>query len=458
MSVQNGSPRFLNGPAPRRARFSGPHLVTTGVLDRRTKEPARRGPPVFHDRTVSQEDRTVEGLYRSLDAVPPDAIVPVIRTALIETIKATEVALLLADYADLSLEPFDHADQGGHVGGCSQPIDSTLPGACYRRQEVIVEHVDGEEAWRIWAPVTVRSERFGVLDIEMPAAPGPRDRAVAAQIASALGYVLANARRYTDVFERVRRRRRLALAAEMQWELLPVLGYDAAEFRLAGSLEPAYEVGGDNFDYAVDGHRLIVSISDAMGHGLRAALIGTLVVTAMRNSRRGGHGIVEQVQTANDVLCDQFGGESYVTTLVMEIDTLTGHGTAVNAGHPAAWRQGPDAGEQVVLLPDPPLGMFPDTSYSAQAVELERGDRLVLLTDGILDAGPSRGDPLGIERFAALVSDHRRSPPNEFVREVTRAALAHRSGDLLDDATLLCLDWLGPGSGRPFGAADHARR
>jgi serine phosphatase RsbU (regulator of sigma subunit) len=263
-------------------------------------------------------------------------------------------------------------------------------------------------------------------------------------VACALAYVIASARRYTDVFERVRRRRHLALPAEMQWELLPVLGYDSPEFSLAGSLEPAYDIGGDSFDYAIDDHLLTLSISVAMGHGLRASLCATLAITAMRNARRAGERILDQVTVANRVLGEQFGGDIFITTLIMELDTRTGRGTAINAGHPPAWRHGPTSVGPIELPPDPPLGMFAEGTFHTHPVRLAPGDRLVLLTDGILDAGPSRGESFGMDRFAALVADNRAAPPREFVRQLTRAVLAHRGADqLADDATLLCLDWTG---------------
>jgi serine phosphatase RsbU (regulator of sigma subunit) len=392
---------------------------------------------------VAAGGNLVDRLYRTLDEVPPDKMMPVIGTALAETIDATDVVLHLADYGEVTLERFGPERREASDGESSVPIDSSVPGACYRSQEVSVGPSEGEPGWTICAPVTVRAERFGVLEVTVPSAPAAEAGPIAAQVASALAYVVASARRYTDVFERVRRRRDLALAAEIQWELLPVLGYDAAEFRLAGSLEPAYDIGGDNFDYAIDGSRLTLSISDAMGHGLRAALCATLAVTAMRNSRRAGRDVVEQIHVANRALHEQFGGDMFVTMLALEFDIGTGRGTAVNAGHPPAWRHGPASVGSVELRADQPLGMFADSAYGPQTVDLVPGDRLVLLTDGILEAGPTRDEILGLERFAAMVEDHRGASPREFVRQVTRAVLAHRGSDLLDDATLLCLDWRG---------------
>ena len=385
----------------------------------------------------------VDELYRALDQVPPDGMLPVIRVALRDAIEATRVTLLLADYAEVTLERFDLDAAAAPSEGRSRSIDSTVPGACYRDQKIVTDPDADEARWTVCAPVSVRSERFGVLEVELPTRPSSDAEEAVTQVACALAYVIASARRYTDVFERVRRRRTLALAAEMQWELLPVLGYDAPEFRLAGSLEPAYEIGGDNFDYAIDGDLLTVSISDAMGHGLRAALCATLAVTAMRNGRRAGHGVVEQAGVANHALLEQFGGDMFVTILAMEIDVRTGRGTAVNAGHPPAWRHGKTSIGSMELNPDPPLGMFPESTYRPQPVQLSPGDRLVLLTDGITEAGPDRDDTLGLDRFTALVAEHREAPPREFVRHVTQAVLAHGVDHLRDDATLLCLDWMG---------------
>jgi serine phosphatase RsbU (regulator of sigma subunit) len=64
------------------------------------------------------------------------------------------------------------------------------------------------------------------------------------------------------------------------------LALEAPEYAVAGALEPAYEVGGDTFDYAAQPEALTVSVTDAMGHGLQAALLAGLAVAALRNARR----------------------------------------------------------------------------------------------------------------------------------------------------------------------------
>src|ERR671920_752373 len=140
----------------------------------------------------------------------------------------------------------------------------------------------------VYLPVSVRAERLGVLAVTLRGTGLDREVGeVLDDVVRVLGYVLTGARRYTDRFEMLRRRRELGLAAEIQWELLPSLAFELPAFSVAGTVEPAYEIGGDNFDYAVSAHRLTVAVSDAAGHGLRAALLASLSCTAMRNARRG---------------------------------------------------------------------------------------------------------------------------------------------------------------------------
>ena len=384
----------------------------------------------------------VTELQRALDAAPPHAVVPVLAGVLEDHFGAKDTTLLLADYSETVLERFDAA---ATIGSGDRPVllEGTSAGRAYRIQRPVIE--DDGPAWTGYFPVSVRSERFGVLTVVLPFPPGPEVAVVLEVVSRTLGYVVAAARRYTDVFERVRRRRNLALAAEMQWELLPVLGYVAAEFSLAGALEPAYEVAGDSFDYAVEAERVWISATDAMGHGLRAAMLASLAVNAIRNSRRGGGGLLEQATLAGRVVAEQFGGADFLTGLLLCIDLATGRAEAVNAGHGLAWRVRDGAVEPVPLEADPPLGPFLEVGYRLQPLDIEPGDRLVVVSDGVLEAGPVRGDGFGADRLGELLHVTRPRSPTECVRLVVDAVTKHQQGDLRDDVTVVCLDWFGPG-------------
>jgi serine phosphatase RsbU (regulator of sigma subunit) len=397
----------------------------------------------------------VGALLRSLDEAPPTDLVDVCSSWLVRHIGARACVLLLSDYAEASLEPVGRGR--GAAGLRSQDLVGSAAGEAYREQHIVamaVDHPDdvpaagavtggvGGPALVVYLPVSVRSERLGVLAITLPGADLDPDVAqVLEDVARVLGHVLTGARRYTDRFEMLRRRRELGLAAEIQWELLPSLAFELPDFSIAGTVEPAYEIGGDNFDYAISAHRLTVGVSDAAGHGLRAALLASLSCTAMRNARRANCTIVEQARAANGHLVEQFPGSDFVTGLLLDLDVDTGVGTILNAGHPPPLLVRDGAVSELVLAAGYPLGLMTPVEYPMHPIRLQPDDRLLLFTDGITEAHRPGHREFGYRRLAAMLAEHRHLPPAELVRRITHAVTESCHGELNDDATAVCLDW-----------------
>ncbi|HET6259245.1 MAG TPA: PP2C family protein-serine/threonine phosphatase [Pseudonocardia sp.] len=397
----------------------------------------------------------VGALLRSLDEAPPTDLVDVCSGWLARRVSARACVLLLADYAEASLEPVTRGPGAARI----QPQDLALSaaGEAYREQRSITAALDhpgeapaagaapggtGGPELVVYLPVSVRAERLGVLAVTLPGHDLGREvEEVLEDVARVLGHVLTGARRYTDRFEMLRRRRELGLAAEIQWELLPSLAFELPGFSIAGTVEPAYEIGGDNFDYAVSAHRLTVAVSDAAGHGLRAALLASLSVTAMRNARRAHCSIVEQADAANRYLVEQFPGPDFVTGLVLELDVDSGEGMLLNAGHPPPLLLRDGAVSEFVVAPALPLGLTPSARYPLHPFRLEPGDRLLLFTDGITEAHQRGEREFGYRRLGAMLAEHHDLTPPEFVRHVTRAVTESCNGELNDDATAVCLDW-----------------
>lgn len=378
-------------------------------------------------------------LIRELDRAAPFDLVEVCERWLQRRIRARWSALLLVDYSQTILEPVPgHGSDDPKIQ--RQAVRDSPAGEAYREQRAVSAPLDSRDVVA-YLPVTIRTERLGVLMVAMDPSAGQHVPDIMLDAARVLAHVLASARRYTDRFETLRRRRDLGLAAEIQWELLPVLAYELPSFSIAGALEPTYDIGGDTFDYAVSSSTLTISITDAVGHGLAAALLASLAVTAMRNSRRCGENLLRQATVANNVLNEQFPGTNFVTGLLLELDVSTGSGMVVNAGHPPPMLLRQGTVEHLELVADLPLGLFENTVYRTQAFNLLPADRLLLMTDGIPEAHPRGGVPFGVERVEGLLREQVAKPPSEFVRELTAAVLDFKNGELADDATAVCLDW-----------------
>ena len=178
-------------------------------------------------------------------------------------------------------------------------------------------------------------------------------------------------------------------------------------------------------------------MTDAMGHTMDAALLATVLVGALRNARRRGVGLAEQARLANDALAEQAGKSQFVTGLVVRIDLPAATASVVNAGHPPPLRLRAAQVEQVHLEVDHPFGLQAGGGHRVQALPLEVGDRLMFVTDGMLER-----DAAGLN-IAAILAEGAGMHPREAVQHLTQAVLQISGGQLRDDATALCLDWQG---------------
>ena len=380
-------------------------------------------------------------LLPALDAAFPTDLVGVLAGFLAEHAGADSVELLLADYdlEQLVRVRWDEPAASAH----SVPVVGTPAGEAYTTQQVVAVPTGGLTT--VHVPVSLRAERLGVLEVRLSGSTPPDVLEGLLQVATVTAYVVFGAGRFTDMYEQARRRKPLALDAEMQWNLLPVRAFAGPHFEIAGQLMPAYDVGGDCFDYSVESTGLYLTLTDGMGHGVHASLLDTLAVSALRNSRRAGGSLVDQAQQAQAALTAQFGGISFVSAFIARVDLATGNVRAVNAGHPTGWRIRAGRIEPVRLRAQLPLGLDPATRYVEQDFDLDPGDRLFLASDGVTEAAPRGSEPFGDEKLRGMLLVTATAPPHEAVRQVLRTASAYQRGKFRDDATALCLDWHGVG-------------
>jgi serine phosphatase RsbU (regulator of sigma subunit) len=390
---------------------------------------------------------SLDVLLEAVEAAPPAAAADVVGAALSQELGARHVSFLIADYSGRSLIRLSHlphdaaASAAGPERSASVPLRGTPHGRALAEQEVHVVAQDGHH--HVFAPVTSRGEAIGVLELTLTTAPDEDTIASVGLAAHALAYVVIANRRFTDLYEWGQRSLPLSLEAEIQHRLLPgSYTLEAGQFTLAGWLEPAGDVGGDTFDFSVERDTLHVSMTDAMGHTLNAALLATVLVGALRNARRRGVGLAEQAYSANAALAGHAEDEEFVTGQLVRVDLSSGTARIVNAGHPAPIRVRDGHAERVALISDLPFATSPSPTYRAQELPLRAGDRLVFLTDGMLERNAAAVDALSI------LTASRHLHPREAVQDLTRRVVQACGGELRDDATILCLDWHGGPPGR----------
>jgi serine phosphatase RsbU (regulator of sigma subunit) len=378
------------------------------------------------------------------DASPVEAVEAVTRE-LGAALGARTVSFLIADLGGRALVrlahvPFDgtgEARRDGDEVATVLPFDGGPAEQALRTQTARV--LAGPDDWTVLAPVTERGEVIGLLELVLPEEPGASVLKDITRTAHALAFVVIANRRHTDVFEWGQRTTPFTLSAEIQRRLLPAsFTCEASAFTLSGWLEPAASIGGDTFDYSLGRNVLHFSVTDAMGHGVAAALTATLGVGSLRNSRRRGAGLVEQAVAANAAVAEHAGVRgSFVTAVLGRLDLRTGVCTLLNAGHiPPLLVRGGNA-EPVRLPGNFPLGMFAEADFRAGETTLQPGDRLVVVTDGMRERNAAALDLPAILRSIGDLH------PREAVRALADAVLEVAGPALADDATLLMLDWYG---------------
>jgi serine phosphatase RsbU (regulator of sigma subunit) len=397
----------------------------------------------------AQSKLDIGELLAAVENAPPVGAADVVGELLARTLDASEVAFLIADFGGDAVIRLSHTGRlpTGTLGreiAERVPLSGTAHGRALAAQAVRVDPEAG--GWRVLAPVTNRGEAIGILELFLDGEPDQRCVEDVALAAHALAYVVIANRRFTDLFEWGQRSVPLSLAAEIQHRLLPsTYTCEAAQFALAAWLEPAGEIAGDTFDFSLERDVLHLSMTDAMGHALESAILATVLVGALRNGRRAGLDLAEQAGRASAELAAYFRRSEYVTGQLARVDLRAGTARLVNAGHEPPLRVRGGRVGYIDLQADLPFGLG-EHSYRVQALPLAPGDRLVFLTDGLVERN---GPDIDIQ---ALVAESAEMHPREAVQHVIRSVLKAAGGQLKDDATVMCLDW--HGGAQPLRTSD----
>ncbi|RAG86196.1 serine/threonine-protein phosphatase [Streptacidiphilus pinicola] len=352
-----------------------------------------------------------------------------------------DAVLLLQDYEQLFLSPLSH---DGCASTGPQPIVGSPAGQAFVEERLVARpEADG---LRVYLPLTDGGDSLGVLALSVDRL-DDRERADLTRLATLVASLLTSRDRSTDLFTRARRRRPMTVAAEIQWSLLPPLTMSVPEVEVAGFLEPAYEVAGDSFDYALNGDTLHAAVIDAMGHGLKAAVMATAAIGAYRHARRAGVGLAEIYAYMDEVIADQFDPEHFATAQMMRLDVPTGRLQWVNAGHPAPLLV---RDHDVVRILDGPTTLpvgFGGEKPLVSEVNLQPGDRIVCFTDGVVEEHTSGGIQFGRTQLIDIAARVGRAGNGlaATTRALSHALKAARGGRTSDDATIFLIEWRGPG-------------
>ncbi len=383
-------------------------------------------------------------LRQSHHARPDDLPQMAMRAA--PLVDATAMIIYLVDHQQRELLPL--------LGGTAphrQPfkIDGTIGGRAFSMLTTFISDTE-PDGLRVWLPLVDGAERMGVLEVVTDTALSDTAMDDCMAVASLLAEMVVTRSFYSDTVERLRRREPMQLAAEMLRAQLPPLSFSTGHLFISGILEPCYDVGGDAFDYAVNGDTAHLALFDAVGHGsaggMRAVMLASLALAAYRNARRAGLDLTATYHHIDDAV-RAHDRRGLITAVLAEFDQRTGALRVISAGHPSGIviRRG----RVVKVLPTPtalPVSLGDKRAPIVVEEILEPGDQLLLYTDGIIEARSPTGEQFGIERLTEFatkaVADQ--LPPPETTRRLVHAILGYQDDRLQDDATVLLAEWRSP--------------
>jgi serine phosphatase RsbU (regulator of sigma subunit) len=383
---------------------------------------------------VALPDGLLGSAVRRAQLAAPDHLME----ALVEPCRAAGVdrpELYLVDHDGVTLTPAPRParepdpDRGLPIGG-------TAAGEAFTAQVPIEVVEDGRT--RLWLPVTESRCRLGVLSVLVDELDDDRRR-WCVDLAEVVAQLSRTRQQYTDSFHRARRRQPMDLAAELQWGLLPPLDFACEGVTIAALVEPAYHIGGDVFDYAVNEGIVHFGIVDSMGHALYSAIVAGLVIGTYRNRRRAVTDLVGTIEAMDEAVAEQFGGDRFATVGLGELDVRTGECRWVNAGHPLPFVVRGSTVEEVHCPPRLPVGLGGAPAEVATVV-LEPGDRFVCFSDGVTEASAPSGEHFGEAGLRAALEGGAGTPAGALVHRVIAGAIEHQGGDQRDDATMVLLE------------------
>ena len=244
----------------------------------------------------------------------------------------------------------------------------------------------------------------------------------------------------------------LRVAHDIQMSILPKmlpLLPERAEFDLHAAMVTAKEVGGDFYDFfEIDDNHLCLVIADVAGKGVPAALFMAVTKTLLKANAKAGRSAAEILGMVNDEIARDNEQSMFVTVFCGILDLTSGELVYTNAGHnpPVLMRRGA-APEWLPGKPQLVVGAMPATRYCSSSIVLDRGDRLMLYTDGVTEAVDLDGTFYGEQRLLQDVAHSSGSVRDDVAALITAVESFAAGTEPADDITVMLVEFRGPGIG-----------
>jgi phosphoserine phosphatase RsbU/P len=296
---------------------------------------------------------------------------------------------------------------------------------------------------RMGAPIQAHGVSYGVIYVEGEGRTFHKeDVDLLTSIAAQAGLAIHTTRMHQQLVQRQRLERDLRVARQIQRSLLPAKVPDVVGLEFAVHYEPAYEIGGDFYDFIWhDKSHLAFVVGDVAGKAISAALYMARLTSELRSRAGIARTPARLLRRVNEEML-QLGDEGMFATLIYAIYDLNSRTLVfTNAGHvvPLLRREGrvyPLHAERAHVAP---IGVMANMEIGEARVQLHTGDLLVLTTDGIHEARDAQGNEYGVKRLSRRIRTAR-GTPDDVVKSILQDVDSHvATGSQGDDITIVAM-------------------
>lgn len=234
----------------------------------------------------------------------------------------------------------------------------------------------------------------------------------------------------------------LRIARDIQMSMVPSIFPEREGLDMYASMTPAKEVGGDLYGYLLMGNKLYFAIGDVSGKGVPASLFMAQATRLFMTLAKQGMMPAEICTRMNDALSgDDNKSGMFVTFLLGLVDLTTGHLDFCNAGHnPPVIGGGESHGDFLDMIPNAPIGLWPDLEYEGEEMDTIKGRPLFIYTDGLNEAENLQQEQFGDGRLLEILRNTHFDSARQVIDTLKAEVDTHRNGaEPNDDLTMMCL-------------------
>ena len=286
------------------------------------------------------------------------------------------------------------------------------------------------------APIISNEHVIGVFDLESDRLDSysPDDLAILQMLTSQVAIIIEKVRLLEEVVEKKRIEAQLEVARQVQLELLPDQDPQLENFEISAYVFPTEEVSGDYYDWvAIFDDQISITVADAVGKGMPAALLMSFLRASLRAGVQIGYAPHIALAKVNNLLWDSVEEHQFITGIYGLLDSTNRTFVFSNAGHNPPLLIKPDGEYRYVEYGDLPLGMFRDMHYHQHFIRFDKGQVMVIYTDGITEAANEAGEEYGQERLAKRILEGIDLPAKQLIDHIRKGVADFTDRKFLDD-------------------------